>query len=242
MASRAALLAFAAAMVFAFVALWRGDASAKSRWRLTFVPVAGALVAVLLPTTFAGSRLLATFGEDSSVATRFQDQHASATGTTTARKTAWHELSSWILADRSRTVVGVGFGPDFLAESGANIDLLGAGAAAHNTAVRSPHEYLLGSWARLGLLGLVPLMAVCLGALRRAWRFWPDRDELELFTALTVTAVLLTALVGVVLESPFGAVPFFWSVGILAADGQRRRREREAADPERRGEPVPASA
>jgi O-antigen ligase len=175
------------------------------------------------------------------VTTRFQDQHASATGTTTARKTAWGDLTSWILADRSRTVVGVGFGPDFLAESGAEVALLGEGAAAKNN-VRSPHDYLLGSWARLGLLGLMPLMAVCLSALRRAWRFWPDRDELELFTALTVTVLLLTALVGVVLESPFGAVPFFWAVGILAADSQRRRREREARDAERRGEPVVASS
>jgi hypothetical protein len=244
MASRAALLAFVAAMLFGVIALWRGEASAKSRWRLTLVPVAGALAALLLPTTFAGSRLVATFG-DSAAASRYQDQHASATGTTSARKKAWRELSSWILADQSRATVGVGFGPDFLAESGANVNLLGDVVAARDT-VRSPHEYVLGSWARLGYLGLVPLLAVCFGALRRAWRFWPDRDELELFTALTVTALFLAALVGVVLESPFGAVPFFWAVGILAADHQRRRREREKRD-ERHGavrgpgDAVPAS-
>jgi O-Antigen ligase len=241
MASRAALLAFAAAMLFGVVSLWRGEASAKSRWRVGLVPVAGALVAVLLPTTFAGSRLVATFG-DSAADTRYQAQHASATGTTTARKKAWHELESWITADRNRAALGVGFGPDFLAESGAHVYLLGDVVAARDT-VRSPHEYVLGSWARLGYLGLVPLLAVCFGALRRAWRFWPDRDELELFTALTVTALLLVALVGVVLESPFGAVPFFWSVGILAADHRRRRREREERDAAvpRPGNAVPAS-
>jgi O-Antigen ligase len=228
MGGRAGLLAFVAAIIFGVVALWRGEASAKSRWRLALVPVAGALVAVILPTTFAGARLIATFG-DTSAEARFQGQHfASASGTTMARKKAWNDLASWITASGSRTVVGVGFGPDFLAESGANVDLLGEAAAAHNTTVRSPHEYLLGSWARLGVLGLVPLMAVCLGALRRAWRFWPDQDELELFTSMTVTTLFLTALVGVVLESPFGAVPFFWSAGILAADSRRRRQERQA--------------
>jgi O-antigen ligase len=229
MGGRAGFLAFGAAIVYAVMALWRGQVSGKARWRLILVPVAGALVAALLPTTFAGARLLATFGDTTAEAS-FQNQHvASAEGTTAARKKAWRQLSSWIRADQDREVVGVGFGPDFLDESGANVDLLGTAVAAKDT-VRSPHEYFLGSWARLGLLGLVPLLAVCLGAVRRAWRLSPDRDELELFASLCVTTVLLAALVGVVLESPFGAVPFFWSVGILAADHQRRRRERSVPE------------
>jgi hypothetical protein len=242
MTSRAALLAFATAILFSTMAVWRGAASAKSRWRLILVPVAGALVAVVLPTTFAGSRLIATFG-DSTAEARYQGQHvASATGTTTARKKAWRDLSSWITTDQSRLLVGVGFGPDFLAESGANVDLLGESVAAQDT-VRSPHEYFLGSWARLGLLGLLPLLAVCLGALRRAWRFVPDRDELELIASLLATTLLVVASVGVVLESPFGAVPFFWAVGILAADHHRRRQELPAlaAVAQSPGHGVPAS-
>ena len=43
-----------------------------------------------------------------------------------------------------------------------------------------------------------------------------DRDE-ELFGAwliVYVLAMVLVALLGVVLESPFGASPFFWVVGV----------------------------
>lgn len=228
MTSRAGLLAFGAALVFSTVSVWWGRMTRKSRWRLTIVPVAGVLLAVLLPTTFAGSRLVATFG-DTSAEQRFTSEHSSATGTTHAREQAWRQLESWIREDRHRTLVGVGFGPDFLAASGANVQLLGQSVAQNDT-VRSPHQYFLGSWARLGLLGLVPLIALCLVAVRRSCRFSHDRDELEVFASLVVVTFLLVASVGVLLESPFGAVPFFWSVGILAADQKRRRRDRSLAD------------
>lgn len=223
MTSRAALLALGASLLYGSIALWRGSAVTQSRWRLSLVPLAVVVMAILLPTTFAGSRLVATFG-DPTAEQRYVDQHASAIGTTDAREKAWSVLASWITDDRERALIGVGFGPDFLAESGASVELLGSEVAAQDT-VRSPHQYFLGSWARLGLLGLIPLIMICLTALRRAWRFEPDRDELEMLTSLLVTTLLVAAMVGVVLESPFGAVPFFWSVGILAADHQRRRRD-----------------
>jgi O-antigen ligase len=223
MTSRAGLLAFGVALLFSTASVWWGQTTRKSRWRLTFVPVAGVLLAILLPTTFAGSRLVATFG-NTSAEQRFTGQHSSATGTTHARKKAWTQLETWIRADRHRTLVGVGFGPDFLAASGANVDLLGL-SVAKSDSVRSPHQYFLGSWARLGLVGLLPLMVLCLVALRRSCRFSQDRDELELFASLVVVAFLPVASVGVLLESPFGAIPFFWCVGVLAADHQRRRRD-----------------
>jgi O-antigen ligase len=224
MTSRAGLVAYVAAVLFCAATVWRGRTTRKSRWRVVVVPLAGVVLAVVLPTTFAGSRLVATFG-NTSTEQRFIGQHSSATGTTQAREKAWRQLESWMTQDRQRTMVGVGFGPDFLAESGANVDLLGQSVASNDT-VRSPHQYFLGSWARLGLLGLAPLMAVCLMALRRSCRFTQDRDELELFASLVSVTFLLVASVGVLLESPFGAVPFFWSVGVLAADHRRRRRER----------------
>jgi O-antigen ligase len=224
MTSRAGLLAFGAAIVVSTAVVWWGQPTRKSRWRVALVPVAGVVVAVLLPTTFAGSRLVATFG-DTSAEQRFINQHSSATGTTQAREKAWSQLESWLRQNRQRTIVGVGFGPDFLAESGANVALLGQSVATSDT-VRSPHQYFLGSWARLGLIGVLPLIAICLVALRRSCRFRRDRDELDLFASLVVVTFLLVASVGVLLESPFGAVPFFWSVGVLAADQKRFGRDR----------------
>jgi hypothetical protein len=43
-------------------------------------------------------------------------------------------------------------------------------------------------------------------------------DEPLLFIAAAVpTSLLVPATFGVILESPFGAVPFFWCVGLLLA-------------------------
>jgi O-antigen ligase len=221
MTSRAGLLAMVGALFFATAYLWRQGAE-KSRWRLSIVPVVAVVAAIVLPTTFAGSRLVATFG-DTSAEQRYLTEHASAAGTTNARERAWKTLTHWIVADQNRTIVGVGFGPDFLKDSGADVQLLGAQVASTNT-VRSPHEYFLGSWARLGLIGLALLVAIVLRALRHAWAFRDRRrDELSLLAGLLVTTFVITASVGVMLESPFGAIPFFWSIGLLASDHRRPR-------------------
>ena len=44
----------------------------------------------------------------------------------------------------------------------------------------------------------------------------PSGGACTALAALLVLALPVTALLGVVLESPFGAIPYFWAVGQLA--------------------------
>ena len=62
-------------------------------------------------------------------------------------------------------------------------------------------------------------MAVVLSLMRRAYTFRHRiaEDELLTFAALTVFAMVSVASFGVVLEAPFGAVPFWWAAGLLLA-------------------------
>lgn len=91
--------------------------------------------------------------------------------------------------------------------------------------MRSPHNYLITSFARLGFVGLtivVGLLVTLLTAAARTIRRGPP-DELTSLCVLLVIALLVVAMLGVILESPFGAAPFYWAAGILLA-GERSRR------------------
>jgi O-antigen ligase len=142
------------------------------------------------------------------------------TGTANARLNAWKALVGYLEIDPAREVRGVGFGPDFLQESGASVLLLGTAAAAEQEDVRSPHNYLLNTWARLGLVGLVLVLGLLLAGLRLAImitkRVSHLRDD-DIMAMLLLASIPVVAVVGVVLESPFGALPYFWAIGHLSA-------------------------
>ena len=142
-----------------------------------------------------------------------------AIGTENAREESWKVLVKYIVRDPARTVRGVGFGPDFLHDSGADALLLGTVAATQED-VRSPHNYLLNTWARLGVVGLLLILAMIVAGLRLvrvvARRAARIRDD-EVLAMLLVASIPVAALVGVVLESPFGALPYFWALGHLSA-------------------------
>lgn len=141
---------------------------------------------------------------------------AGAEGTANARYETWGVLTDWISQDPVRDAVGVGFGPNFLVDSRADVTLFGGGIDA----VRSPHNYLIGTWARLGLLGLATAVGLTLAGWRLAWlvaRGTGDLGDVDLLAVLLAVTMPLVAFVGVVLESPFGAVPYFWALGHLGA-------------------------
>ncbi len=124
-------------------------------------------------------------------------------------------MITWTRDDSARTIVGAGMGVDFLAASGTLQYL--EGTDYEN--VRSPHDYFIGSFARLGLVGLGLILAIVLSLMRRAYSFRKRiaEDELLTFAALTVFAIVSVASFGVVLEAPFGAVPFWWAAGLILA-------------------------
>lgn len=215
MQSRAGLLACGACTVAAL--LLRPARKERTSARTALLAVTAALLLALYPASPAGERLLATV--DSSATS--QQIAGSAQGTAHAREMAWQRVVAYTLQDPARTLVGTGFGPDFLHQSRADIPL---GGNLH-TGVRAPHNYLLTCFARMGVAGLAAVMALLAAILAAAVRELraAERDELAALAVFLVIALLVTALLGVILESPFGAVPFYWAAGILLARDRLRR-------------------
>ena len=216
--TRAGLIA--TAVVLASVALaWivdrsrrLGQAGTLVRWGPPAVAVAVgvALCVLALIFTLPGQRLLdglnGTKGESA--------------GTANARVYVYENLSEYLLEDPLRTTVGVGFGPNFLEASGTLEALQGS----TYTDVRSPHNYVLGTWARLGVVGaLLAVLMLAFGAWLGLRHLWHTRDTVDVLAALVLIALPVPAMLGVILESPFGALPYFWALGQLSARRIRLR-------------------
>ena len=205
---RAGLLGALAAIAFALIVAMRAKGVASSRQMIVaaLVPIVFLGVISWLPSTQIGQRLVGTFHGSTGAAT------FAASGTAEARSSAWKRLIAWSAEDGNRQVFGVGFGPNFMVESGSTPLLLGAGDDADT--VRSPHDYWLGTLARLGIVGACLAALVAVVALARIWKTKSrcETCELHLLASLIIVAFLIPASLGVVLESPFGAVPFFWSI------------------------------
>lgn len=203
----AVALCVVVAVVYSFIAA--GSMSLKRLFITLLVPAAVVGAIVVLPSTTVGSRLVATIEPGRAGDTAQQN----AVGTTEARRKTWSGVISWTTSDTTRTLVGAGMGEDFLAESGTLKYLEGTDYEG----VRSPHDYFIGSFARLGLIGLGLLIAIVVSLIRQMVRFRARiaEEELLVFAALTVVGILAVASFGVVLEAPFGAVPFWWAAGLL---------------------------
>ena len=206
--NRSGLLSLSAVLLLVVVVYFaHRHAGAGKMLLVSAVPAGAMLLLAWLPSTTPGARLLATFGGAET------QVEASAQGTSSARKQAWGILVQYWTADTWRFIFGVGFGPDFLALTGTNV-LLGSETFE---GVRSPHNYLIGTAMRLGLVGVVLTTVILLATFRAIWRLRDKLadDKLLLSAALTVTGLTPAAMVGVVFEAPFGAVPLFWAAGIL---------------------------
>jgi len=136
-------------------------------------------------------------------------------GTQQARENSWAELLRWVQDDSVRLFFGSGFGNHFMSDSGALALLIGP----EELEVRSPHNWFLNTLARLGIVGLFLagfwLFRVIRGIVDN--RLLVALDSLSFMSAIVFVAIIPVAAFGVVLESPFGAIPFFWFAGILIA-------------------------
>ncbi|WP_405877446.1 O-antigen ligase family protein [Streptomyces sp. NBC_00005] len=220
--NRAGLLSCAACVLVAVV--FRAGRNGRLTPRAVFLGATAVLgVAVVLPLSPAGQRLLALNARPTSSSEIVEN----AQGTTRARLIAWDRVVTYTLDDPARSAIGVGFGPDFLQLSNGDL-VIGRGIG-----VRSPHNYLVTCFARLGFVGLTVVVALLAGLLAivfRTVRRGPP-DELTSLCVLLVLSLLIAAMLGVILESPFGAAPFFWAAGILLA-GDRSQRARLRQKPE----------
>jgi O-antigen ligase len=225
MSTRAALLSTAVALAVAVGVSIAAPDGGRVRGRtlalLGLLPLVTAAVALALPHTTAGSKLLSSIGlrpVESSV-------DATGIGTKQGRSEAWRLVVDYVAHDHAQ-LAGVGFGPDFLYESGGRAPL------GNDEDLRAPHNFFVNTYARLGLVGLVLLAAVLIAfalAAVRVRRAVPADDLLALSVLLPV-AFVVTAAVGVQIESPFGAVPFWWCLGIVLAAGADPRPVGPGAD------------
>lgn len=160
----------------------------------------------------AFQRVLGTFGYDSDSETGYV-----ARANAEWRLQFWSELAehSWERPDW--LILGRGFGPNLATEVG----LLGDDPARP---LRAPHNIAVNVFARLGLIGLalwigwiVSLIRAGLGATRQN----TPTGSLALWMFLYWGCLLIAALLGVILESPFGAAPFYFlSGGLLRLNGR----------------------
>jgi len=228
--SRSGLLA-AAVAVSAVVGAWllrpRSGAAAESKALAIRSAVATAAVvaaAMALMFTVPGRRLVGGL-----------DGGSQAGGTSHARRLVLTGVSDWLVDSPVLTTFGVGYGPNVLARS-KTLPYL-EGTEFKN--VRSPHNYLVGTWARLGLIGAALASILLLAAGRLGLRQLTRRtNPADVLAALVVVTIPVVALFGVILESPFGAIPYFWAVGQLCATSRRSRRDAAApreSDPQLAG-------
>jgi O-antigen ligase len=140
------------------------------------------------------------------------------TGTFEARANAWRAVIDWLFDDGlSRPVLGVGFGPHYMQLSGADVELFGE---FPDPSVRAVHNYGINTWARLGIVGLLLVAAIAALAVIGGFRLLIRArtvPDLDLLAAFLVVAIPLTAMLGVVLEGPYAAIPYFWAVGYIGA-------------------------
>jgi hypothetical protein len=220
LASRAALLGTVVATLLSLGIFSAGTARtgvAQKRWSavLAVLPAFIVLSAAALPMTTAGSKLLAGIG----LIEATSPVETGGIGSQQARIGTWGRIERHVSGSGNQ-MTGVGFGPNFMLDSGASVVLL----HSENEAVRSPHNFLVGTYARLGAIGLSLVLALTTGivaAIYRVRRRAAD-DDLLLICCLIPPAVFVTAAFGVVLEAPFGAVPFFWASGVLLTHPARQ--------------------
>jgi hypothetical protein len=131
----------------------------------------------------------------------------------------------------SAPVFGLGFGSDLASRFLADYDLLGD----ESFAARSPHSIVVTVFGRLGFVGLLAWIGVVAGLGRMVWRLFRRGDADSLGLASVACVILISACVGVVLESPMGAVIFWTVAGLgnaraLATRATGASSGREAAD------------
>lgn len=219
--SRAGLIGAALCILMAYWVLLRTTWLEKGRAFLVRASIPVLLVGawVVVSGTRIGERLISTFGGQTS------EGVVSGAGTASARVEAWAELLRYSSETLDRALFGVGFAKDFMVESGA-LRLL-VGEATEGT-TRAPHNYWLNTYVRLGVVGLVLVICVVYQTIKQIVRRVQagELDRLGMIAGLVVVSLLVPASLGVVLESPFGAIPFAWCAGVLLGDAVRRLMER----------------
>lgn len=143
----------------------------------------------------------------------------------------WGALMDEVTSSPRTLLVGLGFGPDLAA----------IGEIQQSTArpVRSPHNIAMTLLGRTGVLGLglwLALHAVWLRTLLRgardtSRRVEPAAADWVLWLLAYAVATLVVATFGVVLEGPYGAIPYFLVLGMGMRAAEQARVGGSASEP-----------
>ena len=109
---------------------------------------------------------------------------------------------------------------------------------------RSPHNFLLTIFGRMGLLGLALLLALLVTIAGRTWRAGRDAaqgrtDGMVFALWLGGWGILTSACFGVVLEGPMGAVVFWTMLGLANATTIAEQEQQDAEDADSPVAPLP---
>lgn len=197
--SRAGLLAFVAALLWIFLksVIWEKTRNeGKKDTFLRFLLAFGVVALLLLPSFIR-------FLPENSVLGRIgvleisESARANASGTANDRRIAQQKLLNWVKFI-DKTALGVGPGVEMVYESGAFINLSGS------IEVRSPHSWPVGAIARFGIFGF--FFWILLIYLISRFKF----SDIKYPEFSWTLSILLTSLVGVIIESPFGSLPMIF--------------------------------
>lgn len=142
-------------------------------------------------------------------------------GTTSARLVSWLSLIRIILNSPDVLFFGSGFGQNYLFNSGVSTLLLGSQSKDLEYA-RSPHNFLLSVFVRIGIIGLLLIVLMLSRILIRCLRLLRSNEvsEYTVVIALSPICLVSVSILGVVLESPFGAAPFYFLSALAYYEGR----------------------
>ncbi len=211
------LLVAAAMILYREFRRWRSrrdGATISRRSRLVALAAGGlamVLAAVILPQLAVVKRIAALTAPSVT-----QQQPTSAdpegAGTARARLQVWRGTINYTNRSLERQAFGVGFGPDFLHDAG--VDVIFEGVVYEG--VRAPHNYLVNTYARMGIVGVLVIgFALLFTTTQGMLLLRHDNSEFAYLLVAIVWFTVATAMVGVILESPFGALPAFWAAGCI---------------------------
>ena len=145
----------------------------------------------------------------------------------------WRDVCDQTLS--TNPVFGLGFGSDLAARFLADYDLL----SDETFAARSPHSIFVTTFGRMGFLGLAIWVAVSASMAGVAWRLFRRGDADSLGLASVTCVIWISACVGVVLESPMGAVIFWTVLGLANSHSRQPSAALEKPSPSECADPAP---
>jgi hypothetical protein len=173
--------------------------------------ISGLLVVAITAPQVLTSNLLAQrlgLGGESSAATGAQ-------GTVFGRRTAWRLVWESTANDPSLRVFGWGPGAEIVRDTGALKYLSG------DPTVRAPHNGFVHLFARYGIVGCLVWVGLLLLFLSSSGPRPPPemRMPFRLLGGSLAASLLTAAAVGVILESPFGALTIYFGLTIARHSG-----------------------